>query len=369
MEAMRRKRLLTIALAGALLIGAALIGKAAEVDTAWYAAQNPDVVAELGDSPEMMKMHYEVFGRKESRAANEHDVEALLRKLFKAEDYAAMYPEVRVCIGTDSEELFRHYIVFGLMEGRRPCEKVSQEAAMVLQQKIGNILLGAGVTPGPACVQLVEIITDTISEDLGGMDAKIALARATPLVESVIKELYDAVLMMAWPQAKAAVWASLSDYSEQREAINPKLQSVNAEIVVGSSVHGEYRDITVLAFHVPQGMAIPKHTNANQDNAYFFGVGIPYNGPGYRYNWGFTSGKEGSSELEEAAAIAAVNADFSEDKGKTGEEGGNATFSWGLNTEKPETARWGYLAVKDGNSMVVAKYILDFSQLTFDSGL
>lgn len=358
-----------MALAGACLIGAALIGKAAEVDTAWYAAQNPDVVAELGDSPEMMKMHYEVFGRKESRAANEHDVEALLRKLFKAEEYAEMYPEVRVIIGTDSEELFRHYLVYGLMEGRRPCKKVSQEAAVSLQQKIGNILLGAGVTPGPACVQFVEIVTDAISEDLGGADAKIALAQATPLVEGAVKALYDEVSVMAWPKPQAAVWASLADYSEQREAVNPKLQSVNAGIVVGSSLHGAYNDVTVLTFHVPQGVAIPKHTNANQDKAFFFGIGIPYNGPGYLYNWGFTSGKEGSSELEEAAAIAAVNADFSEDKGKTGEESGNATFSWGLTTEKPETSRWGYLAVKDARGAVVAKYILDFSQLSFDGGL
>ena len=380
---MKRKKLLTMAaLAGAFFIGAALIGKAAEVDTAWYAAQNPDVVAALGDSPEMMRLHYETFGRKESRAANEHDMEAKLRKLFAPDEYVAMYPDIGMKNGNDREELFRHYIAYGLLETRRPSRKVSPEAAAVLQQKISNILRGAGVEILPACVQLVEIITDTISEDLGGAKAQADLRQAAPLVEAAITEFYEEVTNLPPAQgspeedriagsvcgapAKAAVWAPLVDYSELREALNPRLHQVNIETTVETNAHSTYQDIMVLTFQAPQIAAIPRHTNANRDKAYFFGVGVPYIGAGYTYNWGFTSGKEGSRELEEAAAIAAVNADFSQDKGKTAEVNGIAIFHWGLNTERTETSRWGYLAVKDWNNTVVAKYILDFSKLSFD---
>ncbi len=72
----RMKKLITMALAGALIVGTVVTSSAAELDLAWYAAKNPDVVAAFGNSPEMLKLHYEMFGRKEARMANSHDAEA-----------------------------------------------------------------------------------------------------------------------------------------------------------------------------------------------------------------------------------------------------------------------------------------------------
>lgn len=92
---MKPKKLLTMGLAGTLLVGTVVTSNAAELDFAWYAKQNPDVVAVFGDSEEMLRLHYEKYGRLEARMANTHDTEAKLRKLFDAEEYAALYPDVK----------------------------------------------------------------------------------------------------------------------------------------------------------------------------------------------------------------------------------------------------------------------------------
>lgn len=185
---MRMKKWLTLSLAAVLLIGTTVTAGAAELDYAWYAAQNPDVVAELGDSPEALQAHYEMFGRKEGRAANSRDVEAQLRKLFKAEEYASLYPDVKAFYGDDAEALFRHYIGYGLLEARRPSEKVPQTVAVTLKAAVEKAMADAGIAAAPGSVQLVEIITDTIPADEGGQAVQQALAQAAPEVEKAVEE-------------------------------------------------------------------------------------------------------------------------------------------------------------------------------------
>lgn len=390
---MKGRKLLTVILAGALFVGAAVITNAAELDFAWYAKQNPDVVEELGDSPEMLKLHYDMFGRKEARMANEHDMEGQLRQLFIAEEYAALYPEIKTIYGDDTEAMFQHYVIYGLLEARRPREKVSQAAALSLKADIEKAFQEVDVMVQPGSVQLLEIITGTISEEIGGEKMQQALTQASPVVGQAIEDLLTDVMnpkqdpaedsagdsqsvssssavIAGGTNAEAvtvakADWAPLADYNNSSgDALKEELKKVNEAMAncVETAAHDTYEDITVVTFDAPEDAAIPKHTNVNGDTAYFFGIETPYNGEEYAYNWGFTSGK---AENEEAAAIEAVNADFSESKGKTAEDGENAAFYWGLTTEKQGTDRWGYLAVKDSDDRVVAKYILDFAGVSF----
>ncbi len=393
---MKGKRLLAVVLVCALFAGAAVIANAAELDLAWYAAHNPDVAAVAGNSPEMLRAHYELFGRKEARMANEHDIEAQLRKLFDAEEYAALYPDEKALFGDDTEARIEHYITFGLLEGRRPSEKVSEAVALSLKMNVEKALKEADIMVQPGCAQLVEIITGTISKDVGGKKMQQALTQAAPAVEKAVMEAVEEVtdpkpkeassdsvlsgsqtadsLSVMTPDSVAdrsdvaaakADWAPLSDHAASSdEKIEAELRKVNETMAgrVRTAPHSKYKDITVVTFDVPENTVIPQHTNVNGDTAYFFGIGVPYNGKGFTYNWGFTSGKERD---EENAAIEAVNAGFSENKGKTSEDGDNATFYWGLTTGKPGTDRWGYLAVKDVDGTIVAKYILDFTELHF----
>lgn len=397
---MKGKKILAMALVCALFAGVAVITNAAELDMAWYLEQNPDVAVVTGGSPELLKAHYELFGRKEARMANEHDIEARLRKLFKAEEYAALYPDAKELCGDDAEALFEHYITFGLLEARRPSEKVSEAVAVSLKMKVEKALKDADIMVQPGCVQLVEIVTGTISAEIGGKKMQKALEQAAPVVEQAVVEAVEettnpkplqpasgedtaesqsvsslsAIIPDVNPDetetasvtVAKADWAPLADHSPSAgEALKAELAKVNEamENHVETAAHDDYDDITVVTFEAADSAAIPKHTNVNGDTAYFFGIETPYNGEEYTYNWGFTSGRE---EDEETAAIAAVNADFSESKGKTAADGENAAFYWGLTTGKPETDRWGYLAVKDGEGEVVAKYILDFTELNFD---
>lgn len=183
---MKLKKLLTLSLACALCVGATFSVGAANLDLAWYAEQNPDVVAALGDSPEMLQYHYEAHGRKEGRMANTHDVEAQLRRLFDAEEYAAFYPDVKKAFGDDAEAMFQHYISYGMLEARRPCKEVSYEAAVSLKKTVTRQMKDAGLDAAPGSAQLVEIITGSVSEDVGGADVQQALSVVAVEVEKAV---------------------------------------------------------------------------------------------------------------------------------------------------------------------------------------
>lgn len=166
---------------------------AAELDTAWYAEKNPDVVAEFGDSPEALQMHYEMYGKKEARMANSHDVEAQLRRLFKAEEYGTLYPDVKEFYGEDAEAMFRHYLSYGLLEARRPSEKVSQAVASTLKVTVEKAMTDAGLAAVPGSNDIAAVIENAASAETGGAEVAEALTQVSAVVEKAVAEAYEEV--------------------------------------------------------------------------------------------------------------------------------------------------------------------------------
>ncbi|MBR3308220.1 MAG: hypothetical protein IKI75_13345 [Lachnospiraceae bacterium] len=91
-------------------------------DAEYYAQSNPDVVAALGSSPDMMYLHYVKFGKAEGRrpvapgtdtASNNDEAPD-----FDAVYYAQKYPDVVSVLGKDPAILKLHYVKFGQKEGR-----------------------------------------------------------------------------------------------------------------------------------------------------------------------------------------------------------------------------------------------------------
>lgn len=186
---MKMKHLLAMGLAGVLLVGTAAMSSAAELDLAWYAAKNPDVVAAFGNTPEMLKLHYEMFGRKEARMANTHDTEAQLRRLFDPKEYAVLYPDVKAAFGENTEAMFQHYIAYGLLESRRPSEKVSKEMASTLKKTVEKAMASAGLAATPGSAQLVAAITGEIKTDVvGGVAVQQTMTQIASVVEKAVTE-------------------------------------------------------------------------------------------------------------------------------------------------------------------------------------
>lgn len=188
---MKLRKLLALTLTTVLCFGTAITTKAANLDLAWYAAKNPDVVAELGDTPEALRWHYETFGRKEARMANENDTESQLRKLFNAKEYAALYSDVKEAFGDDEEAMFQHYISYGLLETRRPCDKVSYEAAVSLKNTVVKELEKAGLPTAPGLAPIGSIIGGSVSKTAGGAATEQIMAQVTAAVDKAIVNTID----------------------------------------------------------------------------------------------------------------------------------------------------------------------------------
>lgn len=99
---------------------------AAPFDAAYYAQQNPDVVAAVGNDAAALEAHYNTFGAAEGRAGNAQDAGAKggnaaatgIAAIFDAEYYAAHNPDVVAVIGNDPTALYMHFITIGVNEGR-----------------------------------------------------------------------------------------------------------------------------------------------------------------------------------------------------------------------------------------------------------
>ena len=79
-------------------------------DAEYYAEENPDVAAVMGNGKDALYQHYTACGKAEGR----------LPGVFDAEYYAANNPDVVAVIGTDGEKLYQHYMLCGKSEGRIP---------------------------------------------------------------------------------------------------------------------------------------------------------------------------------------------------------------------------------------------------------
>ena len=176
------RRLVVLALVVGML-ATSVLGTSAAFDPVYYAAQNPDVVKALGNSPAMLKLHYDMFGRKEARMSNKNDVEAQLRKLFDEKEYAKLYPDVKKAFGDDKEAMFNHYVAFGLLEGRRPSEKVSQATASSLKKTVEKAMKDAGLAATPGSPEVVAAITGETS----------SVASAGAAVQQTVAKVADVV--------------------------------------------------------------------------------------------------------------------------------------------------------------------------------
>ena len=98
----RNKKLVRLmALTVAATTVATAVPAYAAFDAAYYAKQNPDVVAVVGNTPKALEQHYNTFGKNEGRAASADDLSnSPLRQLFDAELYAKLYPDVVAVFGT-----------------------------------------------------------------------------------------------------------------------------------------------------------------------------------------------------------------------------------------------------------------------------
>ncbi len=184
------KKFLVLTLAGIFCAGTVISANAAEFDAAWYAAQNPDVVGVYGNSPEALRAHYEMHGKTEGRMANSRDVEVQLRKLFDAEEYAALYPDVKAAYGTDAEAMFQHYIHYGLLEIRRPSEKVSYESAKNLKEVVEKAMTKAGLSAVPGSADFAAIMEGSIS-NLSGTVAQAVADQVQAEVDKAVKETVE----------------------------------------------------------------------------------------------------------------------------------------------------------------------------------
>ena len=96
-------------------------------DPEYYAEQNPDVVAAVGTDAGALYAHYCNFGKQEGRQAYSREVSTGAQstlpdvRIFDPDYYAANNPDVVAVIGTSPEALYQHYLSYGRMEGRRPC--------------------------------------------------------------------------------------------------------------------------------------------------------------------------------------------------------------------------------------------------------
>ena len=106
-------------------------------DAEFYAASYPDVVAALGNNADIMYVHYVLFGKAEGRLAVAPGTATPTASAgsFDAAYYAARYPDVANCLGYDPNLLKLHYDLYGKNEGR--FANAAEEAAAI----------GASVTP------------------------------------------------------------------------------------------------------------------------------------------------------------------------------------------------------------------------------
>ena len=110
-------------------------------DAEYYAASNPDVVAAFGNNADIMYVHYVLFGKAEGRlAVAPGTATGTSSGSFDAAYYAARYPDVANCLGYDPNLLKLHYDLYGKNEGR--FANAAEEAAAA----------GVATAPAATCV-------------------------------------------------------------------------------------------------------------------------------------------------------------------------------------------------------------------------
>lgn len=107
------KKIIVTCTALSLILGSTISVSAADVkdifDATYYAEQNPDVVAAVGNDADALYKHYVSYGMKEGRACG---------VLFDLNIYRKTYPDLEKAFGDDLAAYVNHYLNYGITEGR-----------------------------------------------------------------------------------------------------------------------------------------------------------------------------------------------------------------------------------------------------------
>lgn len=100
-------------------------------DGAYYAAMNPDVVRAIGADVSVLYQHYLKYGKAEGRkpyggAPSTGTTTASASTSGYQDDFDPTYyannnPDVVAAVGNDPNALYQHYLAYGKAEGRLPC--------------------------------------------------------------------------------------------------------------------------------------------------------------------------------------------------------------------------------------------------------
>lgn len=188
---------------------------APKFDAAYYASQNPDIVAVLGNDASALEAHYKKYGQKEGRMANENDFEASFKKMFNASYYAAMNPDIIALIGNDPAALFKHYMTYGILEGRTPNANMSSAVAKELATEIAT-LIGTNKSMG---TNVAEILSTTINR--GNLSAKTIMNNV-----AIIANAVNSGIKVSDPKAVTDVNAAVNIISSQN-GIKVSVNTIN----------------------------------------------------------------------------------------------------------------------------------------------
>ncbi|MCR4791672.1 MAG: hypothetical protein K5871_02870 [Lachnospiraceae bacterium] len=117
-------------------------------DPVYYAQNNPDVVSVFGNRTDMLYLHYCLFGKNEGRLPYASGSSTPSSSDgFDAAYYAAKYPDVVSVLGSDPNMLRFHYDNFGRNEGRYA--NAAQEAAAAGSSSQGSSSQGSSQQSTP----------------------------------------------------------------------------------------------------------------------------------------------------------------------------------------------------------------------------
>ena len=151
-------------------------------DPEYYAQANPDVAAVFGTDANLLYLHYVQFGKAEGRAPVSGDAGTSAGQAsagtdaadFDAAFYAQNNPDVVAALGTDPGILYQHYIQFGKAEGRLGSPAAQAGSASDYEMQVLSLVnahrTSAGLSPlswddslGQAADIRAEEITRTMS--------------------------------------------------------------------------------------------------------------------------------------------------------------------------------------------------------------
>ena len=367
------RRLVVLALVVGML-ATSVLGTSAAFDPVYYAAQNPDVVKALGNSPAMLKLHYDMFGRKEARMSNKNDVEGQLRRLFNADDYAKLFPDVKKVFGDDKEAMFNHYIAFGLLEGRRPSEKVSQATAVSLKKTVEKAMKEAGLAATPGSPEVVAAIT---GETSSVASAGAAVQQTVAKVADVVAKEVTATVEKAQNPAPAGGGSSSSSQEPIRQTITLGVYTDVATTDDGKHVSNNIGESTDLVLKGDKATGSRKYTgrltNASimvtsknlikdsnpSQNAYWYVITIPKsvvsgNGDWLRAAYIDTDSKASTAGKWNILGSTPTSHSALNTLATTGDLSGNYVFPIGeeiLNNSAPTVTKVAKIALVSGNNI------------------